>query len=198
MELNIKIVENMEELLMAFTVRAIVYIHEQSCPYLEEFDLNDFTCTQILGTIGSEPVLCARIRYFGQTAKVERIAVRSEYRNKGYAHELLRYIISFCENKGFDDFYLHAAVRLEAFYNSYGFKKVGGQFGFSDHDYIEMRRTQPSLEPKALQIVDPMIINRPENNPTQCGPLERVLKQTDKGRRLSIQNKSGRQLAPKK
>lgn len=62
-KLVIKIVENEEERLKAFLIRGIVYMHEQECPYEEEFDLNDFTATQIIGLIDNEPILTARIRY---------------------------------------------------------------------------------------------------------------------------------------
>jgi predicted GNAT family N-acyltransferase len=174
--LTVKVVENEEERLKAFVVRAIVYIHEQSCPYDEEFDLNDFTATQIVGLVNGEPVLTARIRYFGKLAKLERLAIRPEYRGKGYGHQLLQYMLWLCQSKGFNSFYLHAQSRLEPFYNQYGFKRDGENFAFSDHEYIGMRAELPSLEDRGgLRADDPMVINRPEGRWSVPGPIEKSL-----------------------
>lgn len=173
--LNIKIVESEEERLKAMVVRAIVYMHEQQCPFVEEFDLNDHAATQIIGLENSEPVLTARIRYFNGFAKLERLAIRSEFRGRGYGHLLLAFILKICREKGFHKFYLHAQARLQEFYRGYGFQSVGDQFSFSDHGYIEMvmdERTmvyQPSLKIGS----NPMFLNRPENSMSVAGPLER-------------------------
>lgn len=173
--LQIKIVENEEERLKAMLIRAIVYMHEQQCPYSEEFDLNDHTATQIIGLVGDEPVLTARIRYFNGFAKIERLAIRSEHRNRGYGHQLLTFILDICRQKGFSKFYLHAQARLQPFYEGYGFRTKGGEFGFSDHGYVEMVLDEKSAFPQpSLQIgYQPMILNRPENNFKMAGPLER-------------------------
>ncbi|KAF1042876.1 MAG: Acetyltransferase [Herbaspirillum frisingense] len=83
-DLTIKVVEDETERLKAMLVRGIVYMHEQQCPFHEEFDLNDHTATQIIGlTDAGEPVLTARVRYFNGFAKIERLSIRSEYRGKG-------------------------------------------------------------------------------------------------------------------
>jgi predicted GNAT family N-acyltransferase len=174
-ELKIKIVESEDERLKAMLVRAIVYMHEQQCPYNEEFDLNDHTSTQIIGmTTDDEPVLTARIRYFNGFAKIERLAIRSEYRGHGYGHRLLSFILHLCRQKGFTRFYLHAQARLQPFYEGYGFRAEGGDFAFSDHEYVEMvlddreHVAQPSLHIGSR----PMMLNRPENSLHQIGPLE--------------------------
>ncbi|PFH10269.1 putative GNAT family N-acyltransferase [Collimonas sp. PA-H2] len=174
-ELTIKIVENEDERLKAMLVRAIVYMHEQQCPFSEEFDLNDHTSTQIVGLDqDGEPVLTARIRYFNKLAKIERLAIRSEYRGRGYAHRLLHFILSICRQKGFSCFYLHAQARLQFFYEGYGFRPVGGDFAFSDHDYIEMVLEESEKQPQPSEQIGhwPMFLNRPENNLDQAGPLE--------------------------
>ena len=137
-KLVIKVVESEEERLKAMLVRAIVYMHEQRCPYDEEFDLNDYSATQVVGQIDGEPVLTARIRYFDGFAKLERLAIRGEYRGRGYAHELLDFMLGLCRRKGFSHFYLHAQQRLQSFYEGYGFRVVGTDFGFSEHEYLEM------------------------------------------------------------
>ncbi len=167
---NIKIVESMEELMRVVAVRAIVYMHGQDCPYDEEFDRNDFTATQIIGYVEGEPALCGRIRYFADFAKLERLAVREEYRGKGYGHELLRFMLEACGRKGFRRILLHAQRRLESFYRGYGFVPTGNRFSFSNYEYVEMLRD--GGEAMTLRDADPMILNRPENAPDYPGPLE--------------------------
>lgn len=174
--LTIKIVENEEERFKAMIIRAIVYMHEQHCPYNEEFDLNDHTATQIIGlTADQEPVLTARIRYFSNFAKIERLAIREEYRGLGYGYRLLNFILSLCRQKGYSQFYLHAQARLQSFYESYGFRVVGHNFAFSDHHYLEMLLEESSsvLLPFTWIARDPMALNRPEGSFHKAGPLER-------------------------
>lgn len=172
--LNIKIVESEEERLKAMVVRAIVYMHEQQCPFIEEFDLNDHAATQIIGLENDEPVLTARIRYFNGFAKLERLAIRSEYRGRGYGHLLLSFVLKICRQKGFLKYYLHAQARLREFYEGYGFRAVGGQFSFSDHGYIEMVMDESSQVSQPLLKIgsNPMFLNRPENSLSVAGPLE--------------------------
>ncbi|SEI43325.1 Predicted N-acyltransferase, GNAT family [Pseudomonas sp. NFR16] len=172
--LIIKIVESEEERLKAMLIRAIVYMHEQKCPFDEEFDLNDHTATQVVGLIAGEPVLTARIRYFNGFAKLERLAIRIEYRGRGYARHLLTFLLHICRQKGFSRFYLHAQVQLESFYSSYGFRKAGTHFAFSDHGYTEMvmEEDAPVVQPSAHIGFQPMLLNRPENNFHTAGPLE--------------------------
>lgn len=174
-DLRIKVVSNHEELFKANLIRSIVYMHEQNCPYDEEFDLNDFTCTHIIGLIGSEPVLTARIRYFGKFAKFERLAIRSQFRGQGFGHQLLGFMLNLIKEKGIAQCYLHAQKRLEGFYQGYGFKVIGEKFSFSDHEYIEM-----VCELNSHTVVweigeNPHIANRPEGSWEDEGPIENSL-----------------------
>lgn len=170
--LEIRVVRNEQDLLKAFMVRAIVYMHEQNCPYDEEFDRNDFTSTQILGLVRGEPALTARIRYFSGFAKLERLAIRKPYRGKDYGHALLQFMLRLCQEKGYREFYLHAQKRLEPFYTQYGFQRIGDEFQFSEHDYIEMHASFP-VSPAGLTVNHgPMVLNRPEGEWHIPGPLE--------------------------
>ncbi|MEB0043348.1 MULTISPECIES: GNAT family N-acetyltransferase [unclassified Pseudomonas] len=172
--LIIKIVESEEERLKAMLVRAIVYMHEQQCPFNEEFDLNDHTATQVVGLLAGEPVLTARIRYFNGFAKIERLAIRAEYRRRGHAHQLLSFLLDICRQKGFSRFYLHAQIHLESFYAGYGFRSAGSQFSFSEHGYVEMVLEEDASFPQPSRHIGyhPMALNRPENSLHTAGPLE--------------------------
>lgn len=170
--LKIKLVESFDELAKVIAIRSIVYIHGQNCPYDEEFDKNDFTSTQIIGSYGNEPIMCARIRYFDGAVKLERLAIREEYRGRRFGHELLKFMIEFCDQKGFNELYLHAATRLVPFYQSYGFVSFGNIFSFSGQEYMEMRMQNISINKKLYIGKLPIHLDRPENELDVPGPLE--------------------------
>ncbi|SFS30709.1 GNAT family N-acetyltransferase [Marininema halotolerans] len=178
-KLSIRVVETEDDRMKTFLVRGIVYMHGQQCPYREEFDRNDSSATQILGTVGEEPVLTARIRYFGGFVKFERLGIREEYRGKGYGHQLIQFMMEFAEKKGYRRFYLHAQTRLEEFYQQYGFKRVGDTFNFSDHGYIEMvaggQGFASSTETEEWVGKEPLRLNRPEGSMEEEGPMEESL-----------------------
>ncbi len=156
-------------------VRSAVYVAEQECPYDEEFDGNDFSATHLIGYVGGEPAGCLRIRYFADFAKVERLAIRKEFRKTRLAFKIAKAAIELCRTKGYRRIYAHAQKRLLNFFSRFGFQPLEGsrEFVFSDFDYIEIvLETTP--HPQAISIgVDPYIIIRPEGRWHLPGVLER-------------------------
>ena len=177
--LRLKVASTSEELLQAFAIRTLVYIGEQSCPWAEEFDGNDFAATQILGLIDGEPAATARVRWFGTFAKLERLAIRTEHRGAGYGRQLLAYLLRLCRKKGFSKVYLHAQARLQSFYEEYGFCRIGEPFGFSDHAYVEMVAALAAA-PDTLAIPrGPHVLNRQEGRWEFAGVLEKSAARMD-------------------
>jgi predicted GNAT family N-acyltransferase len=172
MTLDLKVVSTPDELQQAFAVRALVYIGEQNCPWLEEFDGNDFSATQVLGTIDGEPVATARVRWFAGFAKLERLAIRAEHRGLGHGHALLRFLLDLCRKKGFSRLYLHAQARLERFYAGYGFARVGQPFVFSDYGYLEMVAELDDAGSILTLDDGPFVLNRPEGRWSEPGVLD--------------------------
>lgn len=173
-QISVTMARSIEDVMRVITVRSAVYISEQECPYLEEFDGNDFCATHLLGYIGNEPAGCIRIRYFADFAKIERLAVRKEFRNTRLSFNLVRAAIDLCRVKGYRTLYGHAQKRLVKFWSMFGFEEFeGGQnLVFSDFDYVEMKA---SIErhPSAISIgVDPYVIIRPEGRWHRPGILE--------------------------
>ena len=83
------------------SIRSAVYMSEQECPYDEEFDGNDFSATHLIGYVGNEPAGCLRVRYFADFAKIERLAVRKEFRKTRLAFQIVRAGIELCRAKGY-------------------------------------------------------------------------------------------------
>src|SRR5204863_351321 len=95
--LSVTLARTLEDVMRVMTIRSAVYLGEQQCPYEEEFDGNDFSATHLIGYIGNEPAACLHIRYFADFAKIERLAVRKEYRTTRLAVQLVRAGIELCE-----------------------------------------------------------------------------------------------------
>lgn len=173
-ELSVTTVHTIEDLMRVISIRSAVYISEQECPYLEEFDGNDFSATHLLGYVGNEPAGCIRIRYFADFAKIERLAVRKEFRKTRLSFHLVRSAIDFCRMKGYRRLYGHAQKRLVNFWAHFGFElfEGGKELVFSDFDYVEMQ-LNTDRHPSAITIgVDPYVIIRTEGRWHQPGVLE--------------------------
>ena len=172
--LSVSVARSMEDLMRVSSVRSAVYIAEQECPYHEEFDGNDFTATHLLGYVGDEPAGCLRIRYFADFAKIERLAVRKEFRQTRLAFNLVRAGIELCRVKGYRRLYGHAQKRLVNFWSRFGFRELenGRELVFSDFDYVEMV-LDTARHPDAITIGDdPYVILRPEGRWHVQGILE--------------------------
>jgi predicted GNAT family N-acyltransferase len=172
---TVGIARTLDDMMRVMSIRSAVYIAEQSCPYEEEFDGNDFTATHLIGYVGTEPAACLRIRYFADFAKVERLAVRREFRKTRISFQISKAAIELCRAKGYRRIYAHAQKRLLNFFDRLGFRPLEGgkEFVFSDFDYVEIvLDTTPHPEAIALG-ADPYIMIRPEGRWHVPGILER-------------------------
>lgn len=174
-KIRVRVSRTLEDMMKAFSIRAATYIAEQDCPYEEEFDGNDFCATHLIGEIDGEPAGCIRIRFFAEFVKLERLAVRREYRASKLAFRLVREAITFARKKGYRRAYGHSRADLTRFWGLFGFKPFGerGSFYFSDVEYVELVADLPD-DVDAVSIgQDPYILIRPEGEWEQPGPLDR-------------------------
>ncbi len=177
---TVKVARSLEEMMQAFAVRAAVFLNENHCPYAEEFDGNDFTSTHILGLIGEEPAGAARMRYFGDFATLERVAVRKEFRSSGIAAAMINEVIEICRRKGYRKIYGRADDNLVHFWEKFGFKRrPKPQFTLTDHRFYEVVcELEPHPERLSLED-DPIVLHRPEGDWDRPGPLERPSSRTE-------------------
>jgi predicted GNAT family N-acyltransferase len=169
-----KLVHNFEELAQAVAIRSAVYIGEQLCPYREEFDGNDYSCTHFLAYQGQEPIGCLRVRYFAEFVKFERLAVRKEFRRRGAGRKLVTAATEFCRTKGYGQLYAHARRDVVDFWSGLGFAAIpdGATFRFSDFEYIEIGKEVTPLAEALSLASDPYILIRPEGQWDRPGILE--------------------------
>jgi predicted GNAT family N-acyltransferase len=174
-DIGITVARTVEDMLRVAAIRNAVYIGEQECPFDEEYDGNDLSGTHLIAYMGNEPIGCLRLRFFADFAKIERLAVRKEFRKSQAAFQLVRASFKFCQKKGFRRIYAHSQERLVDFWVRFGFQVMehGRQFVFSDFDYVEMV-TELAPDPSALKLGnDPYILIRPEGRWHLPGVLER-------------------------
>lgn len=172
--IGISVVRTIDELMRVFAVRSAVYMAEQHCPYEEEFDGNDFCATHLLGYVGNEPAGCMRIRCFADFAKVERVAIRNEFRGTRLVQKLVRASIALCRAKGYRKLYGQPRSDLLRFYSHFGFCTFEGgkTLRFSDVNYTEVV-LDLEQQTDAVRIgADPYVLIRPEGRWHRRGILE--------------------------
>jgi predicted GNAT family N-acyltransferase len=184
----VKVARTFEDIAQVLAVRSATYLAEQYCLYSEEFDGNDFCATHFLGTIDGDAAGSIRVRFFSDFAKIERLAVRAEYRNSRLAFELVKAAIAHCRLKGYRTLYGHSRLDLVRFWRIFGFRERRDRpdFAFANVRYRELYcELEPSAEAIGLDR-DPMVLIRPEGAWDRPGPLDRSLSERDPGRRARM------------
>ncbi len=174
-DISVTIARTLEDVMRVMTIRSAVYMAEQQCPYDEEFDGNDFSATHLIGYVGNEPAACLRIRYFADFVKMERLAVRQEFRNTRLAFQVVRAGIELCRVKGLSTNLWPRPKASPEFLEPLWLQAFEGgrEFVFSDFDYIEIVLDM-TPHPQAISIgVDPYVMIRPEGRWHVPGILER-------------------------
>ncbi|MBU0713359.1 GNAT family N-acetyltransferase [bacterium] len=133
-----KTVATLDDLIKVFIVRGIVFIDEQKVPYDIEMDEYEYSSLHVLGEIDGEPVAAGRLRFINEWAKLERIAVRKEYRNRGYGHDIVEFMLAVAREKSYHKFKMHAQAHLRDYYARHGFKTQGGKFKEADINHYLM------------------------------------------------------------
>ena len=173
--ITIRIARDPNDLMTVFAIRSAVYLAEQDCPMEEEFDGNDLVAAHFIGFVGKEPVACLRVRFFGDFAKVERLAVRHQFRKSRVSFKLVQASVEYVKRKGFRKIYGQAQDRLVDFWAHFGAKPLPGkrEITFSDFSYTEMLlEIEPSPDAITLES-DPYVIIRPEGAWDEPGVLDR-------------------------
>lgn len=173
--LDVRVARTMDDLLKSFSIRSATYVAEQLCPFDEEFDGNDFCATHLIGEINGEPAGSIRVRFFSDFVKIERLAVRREFRQSKLAFRLVRAALTHASRKGYRRAYGHSRTDLTRFWGIFGFKPLEGRpsFMFSDVEYVELHADLVAAIDSIAIGVDPYVIIRPEGAWDTPGPLDR-------------------------
>lgn len=132
------------ELYEILKIRAIVFVVEQNCVYLD-LDDKDNDALHFLGK-NEENEIVAYCRIFTPTIKesdaaIGRVLVMQEYRGTGLGKLLMQKAIDYLENNlTVHSIKIEAQHYLLAFYQSLGFKKTSEVYLLDEIPHIEMVR----------------------------------------------------------
>lgn len=120
----------------AKAIRVQVFVEEQDCPFDEEFDAFDVDARHLVMRRRVDGTLLdigtARWRVVDAdgvpTAKLERFAVRPDFRGGGVGQALVHAVLEDAQQRGQRRFLLHAQEYLVDFYRAFGFLTVGKRF----------------------------------------------------------------------
>ncbi len=137
---DIRQVRTIEELTHVIAIRAATYVAEQFPLHAEEFDGNDFCATHFVGYVDGDPAASIRLRWFHDFVKIERLAVKTEYRKSRLAFHLVRAAGNHARAKGFKRLYGHASDEIAPFWKLLGGRLIEGRppFRFANIEYREM------------------------------------------------------------
>lgn len=166
----------LEDYQQAMALRAAVYLAEQDCPYEEEYDGNDFSCTHFLVRDGDRPAGTCRVRWFADFAKIERSTVLPAYRGTAALRVLMAQVCEVISRKGYRVALAQIQSRLWPVWSRvFRCRLVVGRenFAFSDFDYAEMEiPIAPHAEALTIR-ADPLQVIRPEGDWDRPGVLDR-------------------------
>ncbi len=170
-----RLIRNANDMHKIVALRAMSYIDEQNCSWNEEFEGNDFCAAHLIAEIGDEPVGCIRMRFFGDFAKMERLAVHPRFRRAGAGYILTAAAFDMIAKKGYRRVYGQATAKLVPFYERFGFRVMADRapFHFSDGEYYEIvAEIEPA--PDAIHLESgPHVIIRPEGEWNVPGVYDR-------------------------
>ncbi|AFM01026.1 MULTISPECIES: GNAT family N-acetyltransferase [Desulfitobacterium] len=132
------------ELEDAFQIRREVFVEEQGVPLQDEFDGYDESgaaARHILVYYEDQPAATGRLRWLGDTAKLERICVRAAMRKFGLGSVVVKSLEKIAQEEGFCKAKIHAQTQAQNFYERLGYRQTSEEFMEDGISHIVMERT---------------------------------------------------------
>ncbi|RHW39843.1 GNAT family N-acetyltransferase [Lysinibacillus yapensis] len=125
----VKIVENEQELSLAYAVRKKVFVEEQGVPEHLELDEHDASATHFIVKDEDKTIAAARLREMEpKIGKVERVCVLKEYRGKRLGLLIMKEIEHYAKNHDFKKLKLNAQSYAVPFYEKLDYKVTSPEF----------------------------------------------------------------------
>jgi predicted GNAT family N-acyltransferase len=134
------------ELEKAFQIRLEVFVDEQQVPEdleMDEYDVSpDAARHVLLVTNEGEPAATGRfIEYKHDTAKIQRIAVRANFRMQGTGRALMEALEQWAKEEGYTYGLLDAQCQAEPFYRKLGYETVSPEiFLDAGIEHVRMKK----------------------------------------------------------
>jgi predicted GNAT family N-acyltransferase len=134
--LQVKKIDNDQDLQKAFAIRRTVFVAEQNCPPDLEYE-NEDVSTHFLATIDNLPVGACRWRKTEAGYKLERFAVLKEFRGNGVGQALVTATLADLPVDA-SYVYLNAQIDAMGLYAKFGFVPEGEQFEEAGIQHFKM------------------------------------------------------------
>ncbi len=138
--LEIKWVNNTDDLTDVYKVRREVFIKEQNITPEIEFDGTDRYSISVLLYEDDIPVATGRVILLDELYTIGRISVLKEYRNKQYGRKVVNLLLEKAKELGATSIHLHAQKQVVDFYNRLGFKCYGEEYKEAGIPHINMEK----------------------------------------------------------
>jgi predicted GNAT family N-acyltransferase len=127
--ITVRIAHGSDERAGCLTLRRTVFIDEQGVPEADEIDDLDDVSTHFLATDAAGRVVgTARLRFIGDDAKVQRVAVSRGIRGQGIGRALMRAVEREAIARGASRVLLSAQISAVPFYERLSYEAVGAVF----------------------------------------------------------------------
>ncbi|MBM7557618.1 GNAT family N-acetyltransferase [Halanaerobacter jeridensis] len=108
-----------------------MFVEGQGVPADLEIDDKEDKAIHFLARNNKELVATCRLRIINNYAKLERMAVKSDYRKQGVGSLLIDRVEKFAKKKNLKEIKLHAQVKARSFYQKNNYELV------SDEEFME-------------------------------------------------------------
>lgn len=132
----VKLVQTPDELKTAHQIRKEVFVIEQQCPEDIEWEFEEES-HHYVALLNDEIVGTARWRETEKGYKLERFAVRKDFRNHQVGAALLKRLIADVP-KDEKPIYLHAQLAAKPFYDKHGLQPKGEHFWEGGIEHVKM------------------------------------------------------------
>jgi len=139
-KIKVGLIRDDPETASAMEVRRRVFVDEQGVSRALEFDGLDGQADQFLATLDGKVVGTARARAVdgGRAAKIERVAVLAQWRERGIGLRIMEFVEAFLARKGVERAVLNSQEQARGFYEKLGYEAVGEPFEEAGIPHIKM------------------------------------------------------------
>jgi predicted GNAT family N-acyltransferase len=127
-------------------IRRRVFVEEQRVDPHEEWDAHDEAGTKTLHFVaheGERALGCARLRWLDDAAKIERVAVLPEARERGLGSALMEAADAAAWRRGAARLRIHAQTAVIPFYERIGWRALGPEFVEAGIPHRRMEKNEP-------------------------------------------------------
>ena len=132
-------------------IRRRVFVEEQHVAPDEEWDVHDEDGADTLHFVaqdGERAIGCARLRATEGAAKIERVAVLRDARERGLGRALMEAAETAAWRRGAERLGIHAQTQVIPFYERIGWRALGPEFVEAGIAHRAMEKTDPSAPPR--------------------------------------------------